>query len=177
MYFPLRGSQTTIWLLGSKPNHCVSVILTAILEIARLTLEGQVADFEALVGAFLGRDDRGVADEWIVDTWVGDQVGLELVQVDVESSIEAQARSDGTDDLGNQTVEMLVVGARNVQAAAADVVDSLVVNKERAVRVLNSAVGRENSIVGLDDGRGDAGSGIHGEFELALLAVVGREAL
>jgi hypothetical protein len=177
MYFPLRGSQTTIWLLGSKPDHHVSLRSTTILKIARLTLEGKVADLEALVRALLGRDDGGVADERVVDTGVGDQVSLELVQVDVESSIEAQARSDGADDLSNETVEMLVVGARNVQATAADVIDSLVVNKERAIRVLNSAVGRQNSIVGLDDGGGDAGSGIHGKFELALLAVVGREAL
>jgi len=83
----------------------------------------------------------------------------------------------GADDLSDQTIEMLVVGTRNVQAATADVVDSLVINEERTVRILNGAVGRENSVVGLDDGGRDAGSGIHGEFELALLAVVGREAL
>ena len=106
-----------------------------------LTLEGEVADFEALVRALLGRDDGSVADQRVVDTRVWHKIGLELVQVDIESSIEAQARGDGADDLSYQTVEMLIVGARDIQAATADVVDSFVVNKEGAVGVLNGAVG------------------------------------
>jgi hypothetical protein len=72
---------------------------------------------------------------------------------------------------------MLVVGTGDVQVALADVVHSLVVNKEGAVRVLNSAVRREDSIVRLDHGGRGTRSRIDGEFELALLAVVGREAL
>jgi len=112
-----------------------------------------------------------------VDTRVWHKVGLELVQVHVESSIETQAGGDGADNLSDQAVEMLIVGAGNVQAATADVVDSFVVNEERAIRVLDGAVRREDSVVGLDNRGRDAGSGIDGEFELALLAVVGREAL
>jgi hypothetical protein len=129
------------------------------------------------VGALLGRDDGRVADERVVDTRVRHEIGLKLVQVDVESSIEAQARGDGADNLGDQTVEMFVVGTRNVQAATANIVDSFVIDEEGAVRVLDGAVGRENSVVGLDDGGGDARRRVHGELKLALLAVVGRKAL
>tara|TARA_R110002003_G_scaffold126_50_gene11863 strand:- start:17634 stop:18056 length:423 start_codon:yes stop_codon:yes gene_type:complete len=112
-----------------------------------------------------------------MDTRVWHQVGLELVQVDIESTIEAQAGGDGADDLSNQTVEMLIVGARDIQVAAADIVHSLVVDKERAVGVFNGAMSGQNSIVWLHDRGGDARRGIHGKFELALFAVVGREAL
>jgi hypothetical protein len=129
------------------------------------------------VRALLGRDDGRVTDERVVDTWVWYQVGLELVQVDVESSIEAQTGGDRADNLSNQAVEMLIVGARNVQAATADIVDSFVVDKERAVGVLNGAVGREDGVIWLDDGGRDARSGIDGKLELALLAIVGRETL
>ncbi len=52
-------------------------------------LECQVLDFEALVGRFIARYDWCVADEGIVDTRVWYQVGLELVQVDVESAVES----------------------------------------------------------------------------------------
>jgi hypothetical protein len=68
-----------------------------------------------------------------VDTRVRDQVGLELVQVHVESTIKAEGRGNRRDDLGNQTVEMLVAGTGNVQVAAANVVDGLVVDQEGAV--------------------------------------------
>jgi hypothetical protein len=144
---------------------------------SRLTLEGKVADLEALVGALLGRDDGRIGDERVVDAGVGDQVGLELVQIDIESAIESQAGCDGADNLGDEAVQVLVVGAGNVQAATADVVDGLVVDEERAVGVLNGAVGRENSVVGLNHRGGDARSWVDSKLELALLAVVGREAL
>lgn len=70
---------------------------------------------------------------------------------------------------------MLVVGAGNVQATATDIIDSLIVDEERAVGVFNGAVGRKDGIVGLDDRRGDARCGVDGKLELALLAVVGGE--
>ena len=72
---------------------------------------------------------------------------------------------------------MLVVGPRDVQAATADVVNRLVIDKERAVGVLDGAVGREDSVVGLNDGGRNARSRVDGELELALLAVVGGKAL
>ena len=97
-------------------------------------------DLEALVRAFLARDDWCVADQWIVDARVRHQVGLKLVQVDVESTIEAKARRDGADHLGNQTVEMLIVRARDVEVATANVVDGFVVDEECTIRVLDSAV-------------------------------------
>ncbi len=134
-------------------------------------------DLEALVSALGSRDDGGVADQGVVDTRVRDQVGLELVQVHVKGTVEAERRGDGGDDLGDQAVEMLVVGAGDVQVATADVVDSLVVDKESAVRVLDGAVGGENGVVGLNNGGRDAGGRVDGELELGLLSVVGRQAL
>lgn len=134
-------------------------------------------DLEALMGALLAGDDRRIADQRVVNTRVRHQVGLELIQVDIERAIEAQAGSDGADNLSDEAVEMLIAGTRNVQVAAADVVDSLIVDEECAVRVLNRAVGGKHRIVGLDDGGRDARSWVDGEFELGLLAVVGGEAL
>jgi len=114
-------------------------------------LERKVMDLEALVRAFLARDNRCVADQWIVDTWIRHQVGLEFIQVDVESTIKSKARSDGTDYLGNQTVEMLIVRTRNVKVTTTDVVDCLVVNEECAIRIFDGTMSRENCVVGFDD--------------------------
>jgi hypothetical protein len=142
-----------------------------------LTLEGEVADLEALVRALLSRNDRCVADEGVVNTRVGHKVGLEFVQINVERTVETQRRSDGADDLGDQAVEVLVIGPRDIQATTADVVNRLVVDEERAVGVLDGAMGREDSVVGLNDGGGNARSRVDGELKLALLAIIGRKAL
>lgn len=115
-------------------------------------MECDVRDTEALVLALGGRNDRGVADKGIVDTRVGDQVGLEFVEVDVQSTIESQRGRDGADNLSDEAVQVLVRWTRDVEVATADVVHSLVVDKECAVGVLDSAVGGENSVVRLDNG-------------------------
>ena len=54
---------------------------------------------------------------------------------------------------------------------------SLVVHEEGAVGVLEHGVGGEDGVVGLDDGAAELRRGPDDEVELALLAVVGAEAL
>jgi hypothetical protein len=112
-----------------------------------------------------------------VDSGVRNQVGLELVQVDVQGTVESQRTRNRAHYLSNQTVEVLEGRAGDVKVTAADIVDGFVVNEEGAVRVLNGAVGRENCVVGLDDGGGDTGGRVHGEFEFGFLAIVGAQAL
>jgi len=51
------------------------------------------------VVGLLGGDDGSVGDKREVDTWVGHQVGLELGQVHVEGTVEAQGGGDGRHDL------------------------------------------------------------------------------
>jgi hypothetical protein len=142
-----------------------------------LTLEGKVVDLEALVLALGRGNDRSVADEGVVNSRVRNQVGLELVEIDVESTVESERRGDGADNLGDQAVQVLVRRTGDIEVATADVVDGLIVHEERAVRVLNGAVSRQNGVVGLNNGGRGSGSRVDGELELRLLAVLGREAL
>lgn len=79
-----------------------------VLAVAGVTLDHLVVGLEArhghlldrvgLVGSLGGRDNRGVGDQREVDSGVGDQVGLELVQVDVEGTVESERGGDGGDD-------------------------------------------------------------------------------
>ena len=54
--------------------------------------------------------------------------------------------------MGNETIKMLVTWTRNVQVSPANVIYGLVVHKECTIRVFDSAVGRKNSVVWLDNG-------------------------
>lgn len=72
---------------------------------------------------------------------------------------------------------MFIVRSGNIQVAAADIVHGFVVDKEGTVGVLDGAVSREHSVVGFYNRGGDARGRVNGEFELALLAVVGGQAL
>lgn len=128
------------------------------------------------MAALGGADNRSVTDQGVMDSGVWDQVGLELVQIDVQGTIESQRRGDRADNLGDQTVQVLEGWAGDVKVTTADVVDGLIVDEERAVRVLDGAVGGEDCVVGLDNSSGDQRSWVDGELELRLLAVVGAEA-
>jgi hypothetical protein len=67
---------------------------------------------------------------------------------------------------------MLEARSGDIQVPTANVIHSLIVDEESAVAVFNCGVGGEYGVVRLDDGGGDAGSGVDGEFELGFLAVV-----
>ena len=110
---------------------------------------GDLSHGQLLVVGLLGGDDGGVGGQGEVDTGVGHQVGLELRQIHVQGAVEAQWGGDGGDDLADQTVEVGVGGALNVQVAATDVVDGLVVDHEGAVGVLQGGVGGQDGVVGL----------------------------
>jgi hypothetical protein len=112
-----------------------------------------------------------------VDTGVGDEVGLELSDVDVEGTIETKGGGEGRDNLGDQTIEVGVSGALDVKRTAADVVDGLVVEHDGNVGVLEERVGGEHGVVGLNDSGGNLGGRVDGETKLGLAAVIDRKTL
>ncbi len=90
--------------------------------------------------ALVGRDDRCIADQGVMDARIRDQISLKLIQVHIQGSIKAKTRRDRAHDLSNQTVERLVARTRNVQIPTTNIVDGLIVDQEGAVGVLDRAV-------------------------------------
>ena len=112
-----------------------------------------------------------------MDTGVGDQVGLELGDIDVQGTIETEGGGQGGDNLSDESVKVGVGGSLDIEVAAADIVDGLVVEHDSDVGVLEEGVGGEHGVVGLNDGGGDLGGGVDGESELGLLAVIDGKSL
>jgi len=104
-----------------------------------------------------------------VDTGVGDQVGLELGDIDVQGTIETEGGGQGGDNLSDESVKVGVGGSLDIEVAAADIVDGLVVEHNGNIGVLKEGVGGEHGVVGLNDGGGDLGGGVDGESELDFL--------
>ena len=172
----LRDDITTVKQTGGHVLAVAGVTLDHL--VVRLeAVGGDLSDRVGLVGGLVGGDDGRVGDQREVDTGVGHQVGLELVEVDVEGTVETQGSGDGRNDLSDQTVQVLVAGALNAEVAAADVVDSLVVDHEGAVGVLQGGVGGQDGVVGLNNSGGVLGSRVDTELKLGLLAVVDGQTL
>ena len=72
-----------------------------------------------------GRDNGRIGNQGEVDARIGDQVGLKLIEIDVERAVKSERGCDGRDDcadgqstrmerervrtLGNESVQVLVV--------------------------------------------------------------------
>ena len=72
---------------------------------------------------------------------------------------------------------LVYVGTLDVEAAAADVVDGLVVDHEGTVGVLQGGVGGQDGVVGLHHSGRHLRGRVDGELQLGLLAVVDAEPL
>jgi hypothetical protein len=112
-----------------------------------------------------------------VDARVWDQVGLEFSQIHVEGTVETERSRNRRDDLADKTVQVGVAWAFNVEITTADVIDGFVVDHESAVGMLQSSMGGQDGIVGLDNSSRDLGSRVDGELELGFLAIIDRETL
>ena len=163
-----REQHTVFSFPGVALDHLVSGLEAG---------EGHVSDRVLLVVSLCSGDDGGESGEREVDTGEGDQVGLELVQVDVQGTVKSEGGGDGRDDLGNQTVEVGKAGGGDPQVLLANVIDGLVIDHERTIRVLEGGMGRQYGIVWLDDGVSEPGGGINAELELGLLSIIGRKTL
>jgi len=112
-----------------------------------------------------------------VDTRVRHQVGLELSDINVESTIETKGSSQRRDDLGDQTIQVGVGRTLNIQVAAADIVESFVIDLVGNISVLQERVDAQDSVVRLDNGGSDLRAAPHGEGDLGLLTVIDGETL
>mmetsp|Transcript_36609 Transcript_36609/g.61693 ORF Transcript_36609/g.61693 Transcript_36609/m.61693 type:complete len:458 (+) Transcript_36609:171-1544(+) len=138
---------------------------------------GDLGNGQLLVVSLLRGNHGGVRRKHEMDARVGGQVGLELGDVHVERTVETERRGQGGDDLSDETVQVGVGRTLDVQGAAADIVDRLVVKHDGNVGVLEQGVGGQHAVVGLDNGGGHLGGGVDGEPKLGLLAVVHGQAL
>jgi len=112
-----------------------------------------------------------------MDSGVGDQVGLELSDIDVEGTIESEGGGQRGDNLSDESVQVGVGGSLDIEVSSADIIDGLIVEHDGDISVLEERVGGENGVVGLDNSGGDLRGRIDGETELGFLTVIDGKSL
>lgn len=99
--------------------------------------------------SLLSRDDWSICCQGEVNSWVWDQVGLELCQVHIKSTIKPKGGSDGRNNLSNKSVEVGICWSLNIQVPAADVIDSLIINHESTVRMFQGGMCGKDRVIRL----------------------------
>jgi len=130
-----------------------------------------------LVVSFLGRDDWGIGGKHEMDSWVWDQVGLELSDIDVKGTVESEGGSEGGDNLSDESVQVGVGWSLDVEVSSADIVDGLVIDHDGDIGVLEEGVGGQDGVVWLNNGGGNLWGWVDGESELGFLTVVNGKSL
>merc|ERR1719199_1368595 len=99
------------------------------------------------------------------------------LRFDVQLTVEAERGGHGGHGLGHDAVDVAVSRALDLEVALEDLVEGLVVEDQGHLGVVEQQVGREETVVGLDDDEREVGRRVDLEADLGLLAVVDREAL
>lgn len=90
-------------------------------------------------------------------------VNSELSQIRVELTGESETRCHTGHDGGNQVVEIGVRRIGDLEGSLVDIVQSLVIDTEGLVGVLNELVQRQSGVVRFNDGIGNLGRGHNGK--------------
>jgi hypothetical protein len=107
-----------------------------------------------------------------VNSRVGDKIGLEFSDINVQSSVESEGSSEGRDNLSNKSVQVSVSGSFDVQLSSADIVDSFVIKHDSDISVFKKGVGGKNGVVWFNNSGGDLGGRIDGESDFGFFTVV-----
>jgi hypothetical protein len=109
------------------------------------------------VGATAGQ--RSEADHEEVETREWNHVDGQLAEIGVELTGETETGGHAGHDSRDQVVQVTVRGVGELEGAHADVIQSLVVNTEGLVGVLNELMDGESGVVRLNNSVGDLGGG------------------
>ena len=103
-------------------------------------------------------------------------VYLKFSQIHIQGAIESKRGSDRWHDLTNQAIQIGVRWSLDIEVPTAKVVNSLVINHEGAVRMLQGGVGGKDGIVRFHYSRRDLRRGVDSKLQLGFLAVVNWKA-
>jgi len=178
-----NGSVDVLWNDITSVHHAAGHVFT----VSWVTLGhhggwleggvGDLSDGELFVVSFLGRDDWSVRGKHEMDSWIWDQVGLELGDIDVEGTIESEGGSQGGDNLSDESVEVGVGWSFDIKSSSADIVDSLIIEHNGDVSVLEKRVSGEDGVVWFDNSGRDLWGWIDGETKLGFLTVIDGKSL
>jgi len=126
-------------------------------------LLGQLGDADLAVRLAAAAGQGSEADHEEVQTREGDHVDGELAEIGVELTGETEGGGHTGHDGGDEVVQVAVGGLGELEGTHADIVESLVIDTEGLVGVLNKLVDGEGGVVRLNNGVGDLGGGNDGE--------------
>ena len=92
---------------------------------------GQLGDGVILVVGLILAQQRGIRAKHKVNARIRNQVGLKLVDIDIQTSIEAERGGQRGNHLGDQAIQIVVGRSLDIQILLADIITITLEWKER----------------------------------------------
>jgi hypothetical protein len=86
--------------------------------------------------SFFSRNDGWIRWQHEMNSRIWYQVGLELSDIDVQSTIESQRCSQWRDNLRDQSVQVGVGRSFNIKISSADIIDCFIIKHNSNISVL-----------------------------------------
>ena len=138
----MSDNDRDVWVAGS---HHILVVEH---------LGSQFGDCQSTVNLGATGSEWGKSGNVEVHTWEGLEVDIQLTEIGVELTWEAEAGGDSRHNQGDEVVKVSIGWAGELEGTEADIVQSLVVDGENFVGRLNQLVDGQGCVVWLNDGVG-----------------------
>jgi hypothetical protein len=76
-----------------------------------------------------------------MDSWIWDQVSLELSDIDVKGTIESEGSGKRGDNLSDKSVQVGVGWSLDIEVSSADIINGFVIDHDSDISVLEEGVG------------------------------------
>jgi len=90
--------------------------------------------------SFLCRDDWSIRGKHEVDSGIWNKIGLELSDINIQSSVESKRSSQRRNDLCNKSVQVGVSRSLDVEVSSRDIIDGLVVKHDSNISVFKEGM-------------------------------------
>jgi hypothetical protein len=118
-------------------------------------LLGQLWDGDSTERVSTTAGKRSESNHEEMETWERNHVDSQLSEIGVKLTWETKTGCDTGHDGGDQVVQITVSWVGKLEGSDADVVESLVIDTEGLIRVLDQLVDGEGGVVWLDNGVGN----------------------
>jgi len=143
-------------------------------------LESWVCDFsyrKLFVVSLFGRNNWGIRRQHEMDSWIRNQVGLELSYVNIKGTVKSEGCSQRGNNLSDKSVQVGVGWSFNIEVSSADIIDCFIIKHNSNISVFKEGVSWENWVVWLNDCSWDLGWWVNGKTELWFFTVIDWQSL
>mmetsp|Transcript_18966 Transcript_18966/g.24414 ORF Transcript_18966/g.24414 Transcript_18966/m.24414 type:complete len:296 (+) Transcript_18966:410-1297(+) len=170
----IDGTGSTVTTVQETGGHVLSMTGVALGQhVVRFkNISGNFSQGKVFMGRLFRRNKGRVRRDQHVQTRVGDQVGGEFRNIDIQRTVETKRRRKRRNHLGNHTIQVRVTGSGDSKFLGSHFIQRFIVKQHSTIRVLQKRMCGQDTVVRFHHGRTDFRTGANGKTKLGFASVI-----